>query len=69
MALALAPERTILIENGAMRPMSDISGLHTIRIANATPSLKEVEDLRKRLELAGCDFSMTVDTHADDLPL
>ena len=51
MALALAKDRTILVEFGALRPISDISGRHVVRINNSEHTRKE---LASRLETAGC---------------
>ncbi|MEV6635079.1 nucleotide-binding protein [Actinoplanes sp. NPDC051470] len=51
MALALQPERTLIIEIGALRPASDIAGLNVIRFNGRVQSLHSIA---KRLEAAGC---------------
>lgn len=44
-------KRTILVEVGAMRPISDIIGRHTVRLRD-TPETRQ--DLKSRLQTAGC---------------
>lgn len=51
MALGIAPDRTILVEFGTLRPISDLSGRHVIRINNMEQRRRE---LAERLETAGC---------------
>jgi predicted nucleotide-binding protein len=51
MALGLFPERTVIVELGRLRPLSDIGGRHVIRM-NDTPERRQ--DLAQRLETAGC---------------
>ncbi|MCG2717754.1 MAG: nucleotide-binding protein [Nanoarchaeota archaeon] len=51
MAIGLHPDRTILVELGPLRGLSDIGGRHTIRINN-TPELRK--ELSIRLETVGC---------------
>lgn len=53
MALALHPERTIIIEVGKIRPMSDLSGRHILRLKNDARSR---QILVQRLKDAGCTF-------------
>lgn len=53
MALALYPERTIIVELGRIRPMSDLSGLYSVRLDNDAPSR---QILVGRLQDAGCEF-------------
>lgn len=52
MALALFPKRTILVEIGELRPVSDIMGLHVIRFSNG--SAGERQTLVERLRTAKC---------------
>ena len=59
MAMGIAEERTILIELGKLRPISDIFGRHVVRIDNTPQKRKE---LAQRLESAGCP----VDLHGND---
>ncbi len=52
MALALHPDRTILVEIGVTRPPSDLEGVNVVRIDGTAPPL---HDLAHRLQAAGCD--------------
>lgn len=52
MAMAKFPHRTVLVQVGKIRPMSDISGLHIIRLNDSTETRQE---LAERLRDAGCD--------------
>jgi predicted nucleotide-binding protein len=54
MALGFAPNQTILVELGTLRPISDLSGRHTIRINDSESRRRE---LAERLETAGCTIS------------
>jgi len=56
MALGIAPDRTILVEFGALRPISDITGRHVIRINNTERRRREFAE---RLETAGCMVDLT----------
>jgi predicted nucleotide-binding protein len=54
-AMGMFPERTVLVEFGELRPFSDISGRHVIRMNNST---QKRQDLADRLETAGCLVSL-----------
>jgi predicted nucleotide-binding protein len=58
MAFGYCPSRTILVEIGSLRPISDLGGRHTIRLG--------VEDtlraLARRLEVAGCPVNRSNDS-------
>jgi predicted nucleotide-binding protein len=62
MALMVAPERTIILEFGSLRPISDLAGLHVIRFDG---SARSIIKLTNRLRLAGCPVD-TSDTHLFD---
>ncbi len=51
MAFALAPQRTIVLQRGVVRQISDLSGRHVLEIED-TAEFRVA--LRKRLEKAGC---------------
>jgi hypothetical protein len=55
MAMGGAPDRTVLVEFGRLRPFSDMAGRHALRLRDTADSRKE---LAQRLKTAGC----TVDT-------
>jgi predicted nucleotide-binding protein len=55
MAMAKSPDRTILVEIGALRPFSDVGGRHTIRMDNST---QRRNDLASRLKKAGCPVNL-----------
>lgn len=59
MAMGDAPDRTVLVELGKVRPFSDIAGRHALRVCNTAESRKE---LVQRLKAAGC----AVDTSGND---
>ena len=56
MAMGKFPRQTVIVEIGNLRPVSDISGLHTVRLDNSTENR---QDLALRLQTAGCDINMT----------
>lgn len=56
MALGRFPERTILVELGKMRPFSDITGRHTVKLDDST---QKRQDLAQRLKKAGCSVDIT----------
>jgi predicted nucleotide-binding protein len=51
MALGLFPERTVIVELGRLRQVSDLLGRHTIRMDD---SPEKRQELAQRLETAGC---------------
>jgi len=56
MAMGRNPDRTIIVEIGELRPFSDLSGLHTIRLNNST---ERRQQFAQRLELAGCNVELS----------
>jgi predicted nucleotide-binding protein len=54
MAMGKQPQRTILLELGKRRPMSDVLGRHLLRIDNSPAKRTELKDL---LAQAGCAVS------------
>jgi predicted nucleotide-binding protein len=56
MALGLFPDRTVIVELGSLRPVSDIGGRHVIRMNDTAERRHE---LAQRLETAGCEVNMT----------
>jgi hypothetical protein len=59
MAMGRFPKRTVLVELGRMRPASDLTGRHAVRMSNEPERRK---DLAQRLSWAGCE----VNTSGDD---
>ncbi len=51
LAFGRHPDRTILLELGDLRPLSDLDGRHAIRL-NGTPA--PLHELARRLQTAGC---------------
>jgi predicted nucleotide-binding protein len=56
MALGYCPERTILVELGALRPFSDISGLHVVRLDD---SISKRQELAQRLSTLSCAVDLS----------
>ena len=54
MALGLFPDRTVIVEIGTLRPVSDIGGRHVIRMTDAADRRHE---LAQRLQTAGCEVN------------
>ncbi|HZT97410.1 MAG TPA: nucleotide-binding protein [Chloroflexota bacterium] len=50
LAFGRRPDRTILVELGTMRPVTDLGGRHTVRLRTE----QTLRDLASRLEVAGC---------------
>ena len=55
MAYGRDPGKTVIVEIGSLRPFTDISGLHTIRLDGSPASVKLLAD---SLELAGCPVNL-----------
>lgn len=55
MALGLFPERTVIVEMGQLRPVSDIGGRHLVRMNDTAERRHE---LAQRLQTAGCEVNM-----------
>jgi predicted nucleotide-binding protein len=51
MALMAYPQRTIIVEMGSLRPVSDLGGLHVVRFDGSGPAIAKVVS---RLKAAGC---------------
>jgi hypothetical protein len=55
MAMGRFPDRTIIVEIGDLRPMSDTTGRHVIRMDN---SIANRQELANRLRTAGCNVEL-----------
>lgn len=55
LAMGHAPDRTVLVQVGNIRPFSDVAGRHIIHLDN-TP--KKRKELAQRLESAGCSVDL-----------
>ncbi|UGT53349.1 TIR domain-containing protein [Nocardia asteroides] len=55
MAMAVSPKRTVIVEFGQVKPFSDISGRHRLRLDNSTGKRQEFAN---RLRTAGCDVDL-----------
>lgn len=60
LAFGLHPKRTIIVELGNLRPFSDLSGIHVIRLDNTAARR---QDFIERLKIAGC--SVDIDGKTD----
>lgn len=56
MAFGRHEDRTVLVEFGALRPVSDVSGRHTVRMDGSS---EKRQALAMRLESAGCQIDIT----------
>jgi predicted nucleotide-binding protein len=62
MAMALHPNRTILLQVGGVRPFTDVFGLDFIQVDGSAGKLNNIA---QRLKLAGCDVDLTGDDWMD----
>jgi predicted nucleotide-binding protein len=56
MAFGYCAERTVVVELGSLRPFSDISGRHVVRLDNST---EKRQDLAQRLLTLGCEADLS----------
>ncbi|MET8307786.1 CATRA conflict system CASPASE/TPR repeat-associated protein [Micromonospora sp. NPDC005173] len=56
MALGLQRDRTVIIQVGRLRPISDLAGINTIHFNGTVPSLQKIA---QRLKAAGCAVNTT----------
>nr|WP_211244430.1 nucleotide-binding protein [Actinospica robiniae] len=54
MAMGQAPNRTVLVELGELRPFSDVAGRHAVRMSNGADRRQA---LAQRLKTAGCSVN------------
>jgi predicted nucleotide-binding protein len=62
MSFGLHPERTVVVELGAIRPISDLAGRHVVRLDGTAGPLRS---LAQRLKDAGCAVDDTDDHWLD----
>jgi Predicted nucleotide-binding protein containing TIR-like domain len=55
MAMGRAPDRTVIVEVGEVRPFSDVGGRHVVRMDDSSERRQE---LAQRLRDAGCDVDL-----------
>ena len=55
MALGIDARRTVLVEIGELRPISDLHGRHTVRMDG---TIAKRQDLAQRLKVAGCPVQL-----------
>jgi predicted nucleotide-binding protein len=55
MAFGRHPDRTVLVQIGAVRPFTDVAGRHIVRLDNSPHRRKELAD---KLSAAGCPVSL-----------
>ena len=58
MALMHQPDRTIIVQMGKIRPVSDLEGRHVVRLGTE-PNHQALVDLALRLQSAGCSVNRT----------
>ena len=56
MALAFWRDRTVLVSLGALRPLSDLSGLHIVHMDDSS---QRRQDLAERLQSTGCPIKLS----------
>ncbi len=56
LAFGMHPDRTVLVEVGRLRPFSDLSGVHVIRLSDDVATR---QGLAQRLRLAGCAVDLS----------
>ncbi|HEV7752228.1 MAG TPA: nucleotide-binding protein [Baekduia sp.] len=62
MAFGIHPDRTVMVELGALRPFSDVFGRHVVRLDGSAAPLR---DIASRLKVAGCTVNDGGDDWAD----